>query len=94
MSNQSITAVCMDSRDTVVTVTKEIEVGETVVWRDGDEMRSVVSSAKIPIYHKIAVLPVEKGGYVLKYGEKIGVATQEIQPGQHVHVHNLVSEGR
>jgi hypothetical protein len=26
---------------------------------------------------------------VLRYGEEIGLATQAIAPGQHVHTHNL-----
>src|SRR5690606_37141389 len=29
------------------------------------------------------------GEEVLKYGQVIGVASQDIEPGQHVHLHNL-----
>jgi altronate hydrolase len=45
----------------------------------------------VPIGHKIAVRPVEKGGYVRKYGQIIGQATAGIAPGQWVHSHNLVN---
>ena len=92
MDIRTVSAVSMDPKDTVVTVTKAIEAGQTVSWREGGEYRSVTAQDPIPIYHKIAVVPVEKGGYIYKYGEKIGVATQDVLPGQHVHVHNLVSE--
>lgn len=31
------------------------------------------------------------GEQITKYGEEIGIATQEIRPGDYVHVHNLDS---
>jgi altronate dehydratase small subunit len=34
---------------------------------------------------------MQHGDSIIKYGEVIGVATREIAPGQHVHVHNLES---
>jgi altronate hydrolase len=43
----------------------------------------------IPSGHKIAVRKVLAGQRVLKYGQLIGQATQGIEPGEHVHVHNL-----
>lgn len=46
----------------------------------------------IPAGHKIAVRPIASGEKVLKYGAPIGSATQPIQPGQHVHTHNLRSD--
>lgn len=46
---------------------------------------------EIPAGHKIALEPIKKGEFVVKYGEVIGRATQDIQPGQWVHTHNLKS---
>ena len=43
----------------------------------------------IPAGHKIAVAAVAAGQPVLKYGQVIGVATEAIPPGSHVHIHNL-----
>lgn len=43
----------------------------------------------IPDGHKIALEPVEAGAAVRRYGQIIGFATQTIEPGEHVHVHNL-----
>ncbi|MGH3342592.1 MAG: UxaA family hydrolase [Carbonactinosporaceae bacterium] len=39
--------------------------------------------------HKIAVRPMEAGEPVLKYGQVIGFATRRIEPGEHVHTHNV-----
>ncbi|HWA37617.1 MAG TPA: altronate dehydratase family protein [Burkholderiales bacterium] len=50
---------------------------------------NVRALAMIPAGHKIAVRPVAKGKPVRRYNQVIGFATQEIQPGHHVHVHNL-----
>ena len=45
-----------------------------------------------PRGHKIALLPIEDGQVVLKYGQPIGRATATISPGQWVHSHNLQNE--
>ena len=39
--------------------------------------------------HKVALQEIKQGGNVVKYGYPIGHATQDIQPGEHVHVHNV-----
>lgn len=39
--------------------------------------------------HKVAVRRIEEGGQVIKYGLPIGTAFKEIQPGEHVHIHNV-----
>ena len=45
----------------------------------------------VPAGHKYALRPIGKGEYVIKYGEVIGKATQEIAEGEWVHTHNLKS---
>ena len=45
----------------------------------------------IPYGHKVAVKPIPKRETVLKYGLSIGSALQDIQPGNHVHIHNVES---
>jgi altronate dehydratase small subunit len=45
----------------------------------------------IPYGHKMALRPIPKGETVLKYGLSIGSAISDIQPGNHVHVHNVES---
>jgi altronate hydrolase len=39
--------------------------------------------------HKIAVSAIKSGEAVKKYGQIIGFASKDIQPGEHVHIHNV-----
>lgn len=39
--------------------------------------------------HKYALKEIKKGEKVVKYGFQIGVATEDINPNEHVHSHNL-----
>ena len=42
--------------------------------------------------HKFAFLKVAKGGGITKYSAPIGVATQDILPGDSMHIHNVTSD--
>ena len=44
---------------------------------------------KIPSGHKVAMETIAAGQQIIKYGQIIGVATQDIPAGSHVHVHNV-----
>jgi altronate dehydratase small subunit len=44
-----------------------------------------------PKGHKIALSLIRLGEQVMKYGSTIGTATCDIQPGAHVHTHNVAS---
>jgi altronate dehydratase small subunit len=46
----------------------------------------------IPFGHKFALSDIALHEPVTKYGEAIGLATQPIKAGQHVHVHNMESQ--
>ncbi|HPS12675.1 MAG TPA: altronate dehydratase family protein, partial [Prolixibacteraceae bacterium] len=43
----------------------------------------------IPVGHKVSLTTIEKDANVIKYGAPIGHATERIEPGIHVHAHNL-----
>lgn len=45
--------------------------------------------ADIPAGHKVALREVPAGQPVHRYNQIIGLASERIAPGQHVHVHNL-----
>jgi len=51
----------------------------------------IITRAVIPLGHKFALTKIPSGGSVIKYGEIIGQATQPIQAGDHVHLHNVQS---
>ena len=43
----------------------------------------------VPVGHKVALVDVEEGQDVVKYGAPIGHATSTIKAGSHVHTHNV-----
>ena len=85
-------ALIVEKNDDVAVVLEAIHVGDKVTYRYGDEERSVVSLSEVPVYHKVAVRDIKRGDHILKYGEKLGVATQDIKLGEHVPVQYLDSE--
>lgn len=46
----------------------------------------------IPRGHKIATRSIAKGDAIIKYGERMGHATKDIQVGEHVHIHNILGD--
>jgi altronate hydrolase len=55
---------------------------------EGSVLDRVTALARIPRGHKMASKKIAKGEPVLKFGQIIGFATEDIAPGQHVHTHN------
>ena len=55
------------------------------------EEEGVTASGLIPAGHKMAVRRIASGQPVRRYNQIIGVSTRDIEPGQHVHTHNLAS---
>jgi altronate dehydratase small subunit len=51
----------------------------------------VTAKKDIPYGHKVALRKIAKGETVFKYGLSIGSATKDIEPGDHVHIHNVES---
>lgn len=83
-------AILIAPEDNVATVIKAAPPGETVLFSCRGETVELISLG-VPIYHKIAVADIPKGGQIRKYGEVIGVATADIPKGAHVHSHNIAS---
>ena len=53
------------------------------------ESQNISSIDDIPFGHKICLKTVNKGDPVIKYDQIIGFASKNINPGEHVHSHNL-----
>jgi altronate hydrolase len=56
------------------------------------EGQSLTARDYIPAGHKIAIAAIPAGQTVLRYGQIIGRASAPIEPGRHVHTHNLAFE--
>lgn len=86
-----INALLMDPADNVVTCVADIPAGSAVTYRNGNEILSLTAGENIPYCHKIALVDIPQGSSVIKYGESLGHATQDIQKGHWVSHNNLVS---
>ena len=77
--------------DHVGVATSQISAGEEVVGicMEDDSEIHVVSKGDVPLGHKIALVQLDKGEQVLKYGLPIGLTTQEWSIGDYVHTHNI-----
>ncbi len=76
-------AIKLNPNDDVMIACRELEVGTEI---SGTGIRC---SARIPSAHKVAVTAIAKDAPVRRYNQIIGFATADINPGDHVHSHNL-----
>jgi len=85
-------AMRINPDDNTATVLNDIDSGETIslVSKSGP-VGEMTAKQAVPFGHKLAVVDIKKGDKVLKYGEIIGLATQQISNGEHVHTHNVIS---
>lgn len=81
----------LHEKDNVGTVLQAVDSGESVIWTIKGEERRVTVTEKIPLGHKVALVPVGDRQEIVKYGEVIGVARGDIGQGALVHVHNVES---
>ena len=82
-------AIKTSPQDNVAIAVSTILKGATVTVPDGGEL---VSSQEIPLGHKIALSQIARGADVIRYGEAICQASEDIKPGDWVHVHNTSSK--
>ncbi|MPW22669.1 altronate dehydratase [Paraburkholderia sp. CNPSo 3157] len=79
------TVVILHGDDNVAVALRAIEAG-TSIEAGG---QSVLAGSEIPAGHKLAIRHISRGSAVTKYRQTIGVALTDIEPGEHVHVHNV-----
>lgn len=82
-------AVVINSKDNVATVVDDFPAQTTLHFFIGQTEHSVQCLQDIPLGHKIAIQEIKAGQDIIKYGESIGIATESIKPGRHVHIHNM-----
>ena len=51
--------------------------------------RAVRLKNAVPKGHKIAIKKIQRKDQILKFGQIIGLAKDDILPGEHVHIHNI-----
>lgn len=82
-------AIVIDQKDNVATLLTDADKGDVIQVLIGDRTTEINIEERIQFGHKFAVERITKGQNVVKYGEAIGRAIQDIGKGQHVHVHNV-----
>jgi altronate dehydratase small subunit len=84
-------AVVLNARDNVATAVVNLGKGAKIELRVGEKTFTVELKAPISLGHKFSLYHIDNGSAIIKYGEVIGIATKSIEPGEHVHIHNVVS---
>lgn len=82
------TAIRLFPSDNILVLVRSLKAGESFEV-EGTPRRAEVALA---LGHKIAATKIAMGEKIIKYGASIGSATLEIQPGEHVHLHNMKSD--
>lgn len=83
-------ALRVHEADNVAVVLDDVASGDEVRAQGGAEPVHLVARERIPAGHKVALVPLTEGQWVIKYGEPIGKTTRSVQIGEHVHTHNVV----
>ena len=81
-----------DAKDNVAVVVVEgLQSGTDMfgVTTENNSEFHITALADIPIGHKVALVDMQEGDTVIKYGEDIGKIIQAVNKGEHVHTHNL-----
>jgi altronate dehydratase small subunit len=83
-------AIVLNPADNVATLLDFGRTGETCTLQ-GEASGEVKLAQDIAFGHKVCICDISKGANVLKYGQVIGRTTCALKPGEHAHVHNVVS---
>jgi altronate hydrolase len=87
MSKPNDKFIIMHNVDNCATSLKEIPQ-DTIISFEGKIIKILQN---ISLGHKFALVDIKKGDYIKKYGEIIGVATNDITMGEWIHTHNIKS---
>ena len=66
----------------IISKNEEIEIGKG---------KYIKINQDIPFGHKFALKDINQGELITKYGQIIGIATEDIKVGDWIHVHNIKS---
>ena len=81
--------IIADPKDNVATARVEVKADTVLMVDDGSK---IIIREHIPFGHKVALKDVNRDEGVIKYGQRIGIATKDIAVGELVHVKNLSGE--
>jgi len=82
-------AVILKPQDNVAIALTDLDAGIELDINCEGHLFQVKLEEPIPYQHKFSFATVCLGEEIIKDGVVIGIATDEIHPGQHVHIHNM-----
>lgn len=88
MLKQSKNYIIMNPDDNCATALEDILEDSQIRIRGS----SINVNQNVPLGHKIALEDIREGDVVKKYGQAIGIATEDIKKGDWIHIHNLTSQ--
>jgi altronate hydrolase len=77
--------IVLHASDSVAIARLPLEPGDRILAAG----REITVRQPVPAGHKVAIRPAAPGENLLRYGQVIGRASAPIEPGDHVHLHNL-----
>ncbi|MFW9804885.1 MAG: UxaA family hydrolase, partial [Candidatus Thorarchaeota archaeon] len=83
MTTSKPLTIRLHDKDNVVVARVNLSAGTEI------SEETITCMDQIPFGHKIATSAIKAGDAVKKYGQIIGFASDDIKPGEHVHLHNL-----
>lgn len=86
-------ALVINEKDNVAILLNPADRAQVVTLLDSslNALGTIKIQTAIEPFHKVAIRRIAEGESVTKLGEIIGRASSPIAPGEHVHVHNVVS---
>jgi altronate dehydratase small subunit len=84
--------ILLHDQDNTLTALMDLKQGEEIIVGSQPKSQRIAIRQDIRYAHKFARAFISRGSDVKKYGEVIGIATVDIHPGDHVHVHNVESK--
>ncbi|HVW87641.1 MAG TPA: altronate dehydratase family protein [Bryobacteraceae bacterium] len=81
-------AIHLHPSDNVAIARVPVAPGQTLRV-EGNEFQV---KSNVPAGHKIALMRINPGEYIYRYGQRIGRASRPIEAGEHIHTHNVAFE--
>jgi altronate dehydratase small subunit len=88
---QTTKAIVIHEKDTVATALEPLRAGSEIPVAIQNHTEKIKLVDEIPAGHKFALIDMEAGTDIIKYGEPIGQSTAKIARGEHIHRHNMTS---
>ena len=84
-------AIILKPNDNVGTAIKPLKRNTEIILKLEMQLINFVIKDNIKLCHKFSLNKIRRGDNIIKYGEIIGVAMDDIESGNLVHTHNIQS---